>query len=143
MPTPPQQRFYNRLNKLRRDLRQTRTDYSTICPKQSERYAVNKIEQICERDITSQSAILRPQNEVTDALTDVAFALKTYHPPTAHAPACQPKGILFDTSLRTYRANADSRPLATPIRIRLVVLTPFFANATTYKLWEFYRLGER
>ena len=76
MPTPPRQRFYNRLNKLHRDLRQTRTDYSTICPKHHARYAINQIEQICNRDITSQSAIFRAQNEVTDALTDVAFAME-------------------------------------------------------------------
>ena len=76
MPTSPRKRFYFRLNKLHRDLSQTRTAYSTICPKQCARYAINQIEQICRRDITSQSAIFRAQNEVTDALTDVAFALE-------------------------------------------------------------------
>jgi hypothetical protein len=80
MPTPPRDRFYNRLNKLHRDLRRTRTDYSTICPKQRARNAVKRIEQICERDITSQSAIIRAQNEITDVLTDVAFALENLSP---------------------------------------------------------------
>jgi hypothetical protein len=80
MPTAPRQRFYNRLNKLHRELRRTRTDYSTICPKQRARSAINRIEQICERDITSQSAILRARDEVTDTLADVAFALENLSP---------------------------------------------------------------
>jgi hypothetical protein len=63
------------IHKLHRELRRTRTDYSTICPKQEARYAINRIEQILERDIASQSAIFRAQNELTDLLTDVAFAL--------------------------------------------------------------------
>jgi hypothetical protein len=80
MPTAPRQRFYNRLNKLHRELRRTRTDYSTICPKQRARSAINLIEQICEQDITSQSAILRARDEVTDTLADVAFALENLSP---------------------------------------------------------------
>ena len=75
MPTLPRERYYKRLNTLHRGLRRTLTDYSTICPKQEARYAINRIEQILERDIASQSAIFRAQNELTDLLTDVAFAL--------------------------------------------------------------------
>ena len=80
MPTPPRQRFYNRLNKLHRDLRRTRMDYSIICPKQRARNAIDQIDQILERDIASKSAIFRAQNEVTDVLTDVAFALENLSP---------------------------------------------------------------
>ncbi len=92
MPTPPRQRFYNRLNKLYRDLRQTRTAYSTICPKQCARYAINQIEQICARDITSQSAIFRAQNEVIDTLTDVAFALENLSGADRDRPCVPTKG---------------------------------------------------
>ncbi len=95
MPTPPRQRFYNRLNKLHRDLRQTRTAYSAICPKQYARYAITQIEKICERDITSQSAIFRAQNEVTDALTDVAFALDNLSAADRNWPGGPTKGDIF------------------------------------------------
>ena len=92
MPTPPRQRFYNRLNKLHRDLRQTGTDYSTICPTHHARYAINQIEQICARDITSHTAIFRAQNEVTDALTDVAFALENLSLADRDRPCVPTKG---------------------------------------------------
>jgi len=92
MPTAPRQRFYNRLNKLHHELRRTRTDYSTICPKQRARNAINRIEQICERDMTSQSAILRARDEVTDTLTDVAFALENLSPADCARPGVPTKG---------------------------------------------------
>jgi hypothetical protein len=95
MPSAPRQRFYNRLNKLHRDLRRTRTDYSTICPKQRARKAINQIEQICERDITSQSAIIRAQNEITDVLTDVAFALENLSHADRDRPGVPTKGDIF------------------------------------------------
>jgi hypothetical protein len=95
VPTPPRQRFYNRLNKLHRDLRRTRTDYSTICPKQRARNAVKRIEQICERDITSQSAIIRAQNEITDVLTDVTFALDNLSAADRDRPDVPTKGDIF------------------------------------------------
>jgi hypothetical protein len=57
MPTLPRKRYYRRLNKLHRELRRTRTAYSTICPKQGAQYAINRIEQILERDTASHSAI--------------------------------------------------------------------------------------
>ena len=95
MPTPPRDRFYNRLNKLHRELRRTRTDYSTICPKQRARNAINRIEQICERDMTSQSAFFRAQNEVTDVLTDVTFALDNLSAVDRDRPGVPTKGEIF------------------------------------------------
>jgi hypothetical protein len=95
MPTPPRDRYYNRLNKLHRELRRTRTDYSTICPKQRARSAINRIEQVCERDITSQSAFFRAQNEVTDALTDVTFALDNLSAADRDRPDMPTKGDIF------------------------------------------------
>ena len=95
MPTPPRDRFYNRLNKLHRELRRTRTDYSTICPKQRARNAINRIEQICERDMTSQSAFFRAQNEVTDVLTDVTFALDNLSAAERDRPGVPTKGEIF------------------------------------------------
>jgi hypothetical protein len=95
MPTPPRDRFYNRLNKLHRELRRTRTDYSTICPKQRARSAINRIDQICERDMTSQSAFFRAQNEVTDALTDVSFALDNLAATDRDRPGVPTKGDIF------------------------------------------------
>jgi hypothetical protein len=80
---------------MHRELRRTRTDYSTICPKQRARSAINRIEQICERDITSQSAIFRAQNEVTDALTDVTFALNNLSAADRDRPGVPTKGDIF------------------------------------------------
>ena len=76
MPTPPRQQFYNRLNKIHRELRRSRTNYRTICPKQRAGYAIDQIEQIVERDIASHAAIFRAQKEVTALLADVAFSLE-------------------------------------------------------------------
>lgn len=67
--------IYNRLDKLYRDLRRTRTDYSTICPKQRERHVVNRIEESLGRDISSLSAIFRAENEATDLMADFVFRL--------------------------------------------------------------------
>lgn len=76
MPTPPRQQFYNRLNKLHRELRRSRTSYRTICPKQRAGFAIDQIEQIIERDISTHSAIFRAQKEETALLADVAFSLE-------------------------------------------------------------------
>jgi hypothetical protein len=95
MPTPPRDRFYNRLKKLHRELRRTRTDYSTICPKQRARIAIIQIEEILERDISSQSAVFRAQNEVTDALTDVTFALDNLSAADRDRPGVPTKGDIF------------------------------------------------
>jgi hypothetical protein len=95
MPTTPRQRFHNRLNKLHRELRRTPVDYSTICPKERARNSINRIEQICERNITSQSAILRARDEVTDTLADVAFALENLSPADRARPGVPTKGDII------------------------------------------------
>lgn len=94
MPTPPRRKFYNRLSKLHRELRRTHTDYSIICPKRRARHAINKIEEICNRDIASRTAIFRAQNEVTDLITDVAFALHNLSAADRDRPDIPTKGDL-------------------------------------------------
>ena len=78
MPTPPHQRFDNRLNKLHREHRRSWTDYSTICPKARARYAISKIDKILERDIATHTAIFRAQNELSDILAYVVFSLENF-----------------------------------------------------------------
>ena len=76
MPTPPRQRFDNRLNKLHREHRRSWADYSTICPKARARYGISRIEEILDRDIATHAAIFRAQNVLADILAYVALSLE-------------------------------------------------------------------
>lgn len=76
MPTPPRQRFDNRLNKLHRELSRSWADYSEICPKARARYGISRIEEILDRDIATHAAIFRAQNVLADILAYVALSLE-------------------------------------------------------------------